>query len=367
MNEDDEIFAALERIAFQAPQPDRVVAGLSARLRAHRQRRALLALGGATVGAAAVGVPVFFVLRPDGGTPTPVAVPLSAQPEPSPRAGNTWAPLLMRPTWLPDGVSEISRLARTGGRPRQSRLWADQTYRDLMLASTGDMDERARKLAATRFVVVDVTRPVDPGPTRTGVPATQGPASDPLVLGGEANTVVGTEPAHLSDPTESDIAEISWLVGDLLVKLAVSPAAGGYDAVARVAASVVADRHLGVEAGMSFGWLPERAKHLPMEVRATVTGTEWSQGIEIFNDDLDGEDPGVRASLSSSKPVGLAEPQPVTVRGRRGMVTSDGEAVVQLADGPWLTVAGRGSSEAQRIANGLVIGPPAYRGWAGTR
>ncbi|MFC7479975.1 hypothetical protein ACFQX7_07965 [Luedemannella flava] len=84
-SEHDEIFAALERIAHQAPAPDRVVQGLTGRIRVHRQRRALLTIGGATVGAAAAGVPAFFVLRPgtDAGPGPGPAVP-STGPEPSP-------------------------------------------------------------------------------------------------------------------------------------------------------------------------------------------------------------------------------------------------------------------------------------------
>ncbi|MFC7479974.1 hypothetical protein ACFQX7_07960 [Luedemannella flava] len=165
---------------------------------------------------------------------------------------------------------------------------------------------------------IAVTLPRTLDPQRADVPATQGPVSDPRVLGGEANATVNGQPAYRSEPGGPDLAELSWVLNGSLVRVSVSVAAGGSEAAARVAASVVAAQRSGVEVGMSFGWLPERARGLPMELISTVMGAEWAQVIDIFNNDIDGDDPGVRALLSSTKPAVMVDQQPTTVRGRRG-------------------------------------------------
>ncbi|GAA1750243.1 hypothetical protein [Luedemannella helvata] len=346
MNEHDAILAALERIATQAPPPDRVVANLSARIRAHRQRRALLTLGGA----AAVGVPAFIVLRPDQAGPGPGPAPASAGPDPSPRPGNTWAPMLFRPTWLPDGVTEVSRVGHKGDEPGQSRIWADDIYR--RWAETFK-DETLRE---SRFVGVDVKRAAEL--------ATRGPVSPPVdVLGGEPNTTVGDHPAYVTDP-DDDLAEVTWLVDNLLIKVTVSPAAGGYDAALRVARSVVPDRTSRVEVGFSLRWLPARFGRTGWRVTSSVTATKWSQQLVSLHDDF------MVVGLHSPGFFPTSDTNPddtqITVRGRQGTL-SDGVLLVELADGSWLRVGAGNRTEAVRIANDLIIGQPAYRGWVGTR
>jgi hypothetical protein len=380
VSEGDEIWAALERIAAGAPHPGRVMHNLDRRIRVHRQRRALLAMGGAAVGAAAVGVPAFVLLRQprvddnDHLNPGPK---LTAAPEPPPGPGNTRAPMLVRPTWLPDGVTEMQREGGIGGAPRQAWEWTDRAYVDLMMTTDlANWEDRVDAMLATsRYLGLSVTTPPPPATEGPGAPTSPGfveppPSGASSLLPQEANTTVGPYPAFM-EPEPTALAQLTWVIdGSHVVELTVSPAAGGRDVIRRIAASVVADPASGVEVGFSFGWLPASARRAPKVVQVRGDRNRWAQTLKA------GE--RVTASLSTQAGKWFADDgdtKPVTVRGRRGAIR-EGVLSVQLENRLWLTVSTRSDTDGPpadddavsvRVAEGIVLGPDPYLGWLGTR
>jgi len=135
---DDEIRAALEHVASQAPDPARVRAHLSARTRRHRQRRVLLMAGGAVGAAVAIGGPA-VVLSRRKPPPAPASPSLpdvrtwpnlpSPTPEPAPAPGTGRVPLRYRPAYLPEDFLEVFRIVSVDGHVFQAREWHHQDPR----------------------------------------------------------------------------------------------------------------------------------------------------------------------------------------------------------------------------------------------
>lgn len=365
MNPNDEILAALDAFADRAPHPDRIMRTLNGRIRRHRQRRALLAAGTVAVGTAAVGVPAFFWLRspgtdaPTGNLPVPT-------PEPSPGAGNLRAPMLLRPTWLPEGVSEMTRDGRVGA-AYQMRVWASPEF--VAAAQAGDGERAARSLNVSLQVnKVDV--PVQP----TSWPSSSPPPTEefnPLVQ--PANITIGGHPGFIGEPEASGV-QVKWLLdGGLLAELWLSAGPDASETALRIARSVVPDKVAGAEVAMGFGWLPDTVAPRPVYVKVYGWERQWSQRMEVRSADLDSPYQ-VDATLTTQLGRDTGESwDKVTVRGRSGQISS-GAVIVQLEDGNWLRIqASQGPDGAKdrttmlRIAEELRLGPAAYLGWIGTR
>jgi hypothetical protein len=365
MTHPEEIRAALERLAWQAPGPERVASNLSRRIKRYRQRRTLLTVGTVAAGSLVVGVPAYLVLRPDRDPP-PIGKLPTPPPEPSPGTGNPRARMFVRPTWLPEGLIEVGREGSTGAHPRQSRRWAVPEILDA--TQTGNLEAVAR----TPQVGLEV-RPVDPPveypspwPIESPPPTTR---YEPL--GRPPNTTVQGRPAYIGESGPRS-CEAYWQRHDgLLVSLHVGNTGGDLtETIRRIAESVVDDDIAGVEAGVSFGWLPPRVPASPLIVSAFGTGDVWTQTIRTLGNDA----PTVVAEIGTYPfEAGFDNPTKVTVRGTAAEYAL-GSLRVRLDSARWLHVVGPNVADADqerrdvlRIADEIVIGPPAYREWMGRR
>ncbi len=372
---------ALDDIARLAPDPVRVRQRLNGRLRAHRQRRALIIAGTAAAGAAAVGVPATLWLTRrgtnpvDGNMPTPATEP--AHP------GNLRVPMRLRPTWLPDDAVEFSRMAVVGA-AHQERVWASPAAIDLLVK--GDFE----KAAAQTVVSLQITRPVPyvaPSPPPT--PEVTDPASPPVSpppfqpLGGPANSTIGGRSARIrTDP--NDEITVAWMIDDAgtVATVYVSDIADAATAIVRIARSMVPDGATACETSLRFGYLPPEGSGTDPEVTVDGWSGGWTQVLEVGQNVPGSGSPGARVLLASSRDrltdLSVLDTLPVaTVRGRAGRsgaMSGYAEAVVELDGGRWLQVLSYfGSTDAARVAHlariteSLTIGPDPYLNWIGHR
>lgn len=213
------IRAALERMADQAPDPERIRAGLANRSRRYHQRRALLIAGGAAAAVGAVGVPTVMALRPRdqatiGG------------------AGAGPVTLSYRPDWLPEGLVEWHRQVsvRDGRTIREVRSW-----------SPSDALARPGRDGWLREVNLGVR-----------------PAGEFDPAEGAGTVTVGGATGWLLYHHGGDQQEVLWPAGDGMVLFATARAFEDDTEVAlRVAESTVRDGRAAVEPPVRLGWLPD--------------------------------------------------------------------------------------------------------------
>ncbi|MEU4154891.1 hypothetical protein [Actinoplanes sp. NPDC026670] len=327
MRDEDMLRDVLSTIAGRAHDPGPVAAGITARARAHRQRRGLLVASAAAV----TGVAGAVALWPRPHNPQAPAVAPSPAPSAEP-------PISYRPAWLPAGFVEVSR--SSAGPATQTRTWQRGDDRILLFVT----------------------------PRSEFDPA----GFESVILGGRQAW------AHQGP------GKVFVEVGDGLVVSVSVPRTDSDGAVARkVAASIVPDPGAVAVVSLSFGWLPAR---FVRPVRAELSGTadRWREAIRV-----DGSPEAlnmIEAELvwewSTSKGT------PATLRGLPGAVylgdpnvgcpdlpgaektcpTFSAFATVDLGGGRILRIKiGLGyevsRTELIRITNEIVLGPAPDTSW----
>lgn len=332
---EDNIRAALDRVALRAPDPARVRARLAGRTQANAQRRALLVAGGAVAATAAVAGPAVLLYRqrysqlpflapnvpvlPDERT-IPNLGPATAEPPAGP--GNRRLVLPYRPTWLPDGYVEASRLVGLDGAafPMQ-RAWMRPAD---LLRSPAAQDSEPRP--CVRLMLVDERHwaienwhiPIKVNGVDGGL--APHPGSNPQVLwpvGGGLNLAVSL-----------------WGLGD------------DFTVAQRLARSVEPDEVTAVEMPLEFGWLPDLLQGW-QTASIESTASSWVARLSVGTGGWYGAAGGITAELGPAVqpgPTGNASGGPATVRGREGLVYTypfgGGWVYVELDDGLRLQVHG---------------------------
>jgi hypothetical protein len=333
MTSETDVRQAFERIAGAAADPDRLRAKVTARIRTHRQRRALLISAGTAVGAAAVGVPAFLWL--------------GREPKTYPVGEGISLPLHVRPTWIPDGTVAHSRAVN-----HVSPLWESQLF------ATPGFDSNPQT------VVV---------PGSVGVLIYVEDLSGAQPLGGAPSTDVNGSPAVVASTRESTTS-VQWTLADGLIATVSAIAAIDPDArlqmALRVARGLVTDGLTSVAIALRFADMDD-----PAFTTVEVGGTpdNWRQQLVS---------PRASATLTSTRPQG-GDGEPATIRGRSGTVAAGGQVGhdtglttppqlrVQLDDGRWLWVQAVDLSDTGgrdlviEIAETMTIGPNPDLSWLG--
>lgn len=246
---DQSIRAALERMADQAPDPERIRAGLARRTRVHRQRRALLLAGGAAAAVGVVGVPTVLTLRPRlHGHTLSGAGPVT---------------LRYRPAWLPDHFVESDRsvTVRDGQSVYESRLW--RPSEDVR----GDQDRYSPAASISLSL----------SPEGVELSSRTAPVTVHGVEGGlfrEGATLDG-RPIH----------RVSWpAAADTFLSVHVMGIDDTDEVALRVAESVEPDGEALVEPGVEPGWIPDLVDPDPYSLVVSDSGygveTRLSMGGE---------------------------------------------------------------------------------------
>jgi hypothetical protein len=345
---DDEIRAALEHVASQAPDPARVRAHLSARTRRHRQRRVLLMAGGAVGAAVAIGGPA-VVLSRRKPPPAPASPSLpdvrtwpnlpSPTPEPAPAPGTGRVPLRYRPAYLPEDFLEVFRIVAVDGHVFQAREWHHQ-------------DPRLPE--------------VNPG----AITLTLDLEGFMSIEGRSREITVNGAPGWLTPP-DAEVQQVVWPVwGGLSVSVEARHMDDGWTVVQEVARSVELDYLAGLEVPMAFGqFLP----YLGREQRMTVEpdGDAWVATLSVLEDTAEVMSARLGAHVLAPSSPDAHEMQ---LRGRSGIVDvardgRGGSASVVLDSGLTLVVSVPGGSdpvteaELVQATNEMTIGSAPYVGW----
>jgi hypothetical protein len=274
MTTDPDLGQALEEIAARAPDPSALQARLAGRVRAHRQRRAILATAAVLGAGAAAGVPAAVALRRGPARPTgPDLTP--ALPSPT----VTRAPLGLRATWIPEGLVAQSRGGSVDGLDSE-QTWSTPQNNALRLTGISPPPP-AVTLSARRFL-----------PT-----AAERSSSPYFPLPAKANTTVGGRPAVSVHP-----GTLQWVIAeDVLATVQAALPTEVYPDLRRVAESTVYDDRAVCEvAPTRAGWLPtfsDMFRELPpqqqQELRQLLqqrqvridmwgTGTDWVQRVNYW-------------------------------------------------------------------------------------
>jgi len=316
-----------------------------------------------------VGVPAGLALAgrlrlsPDPDFPSPT-------PEPT-GPGNLRVPMMLRPTWLPDGMVELRREALWGALG-QSRAWASTAAIEALRAG------RPGRAALDGILITLDIHAETPTPTRASPYPTESPPASPPTRP-PANATVGDRPAWLAEPPEGmGPARLEWYPRDgVLAALDVSTMGRAGDIARRVAGGLVVDTIGGCETALRFGWLPSLAGEV-WDITVAGDGRGWVQSLMARPKKVIGFEP-VWAQLATSRDrlPDIGQGDPLTLRGRPGSArvgAGFGEAAVELAGGRWLRVLCSLGQEGEherdcaiRVANDLVIGPDPYLGWIGRR
>jgi hypothetical protein len=340
MTSETDVRQALERIAGAAGEPDRLRAQVTARIRTHRQRRALLISAGSAVGAAAVGVPAFLWLH--------------REPRSFPVGEGTSVPLHVRPTWLPDGVLSYSRQVAHPSAIPESQFFGSPEAIAARPGSTGAGSLTGQSLSVG---VVDTT--------------TLDPSSQPGVLVEEPNTDVNGVPAFIGAGSGvADVEQVTWRLADGLVG---SVTGFGWatqtrEIVLRVARGLVSDGLTSAAVAMRFGAVLPSVPNEPEGVSVSGSPAAWIQTLQKGL---------VTAQLTPADPNRGAFSERVTARGRPGTLSRAGayqpaQLLVHLDDGRWLYLLYQpfssdadGGDEIIQIAETMVIGPNPDLNWLG--
>lgn len=252
MTTDPDLDQALQEIAARAPDPSALQSRLASRIRAHRQRRATLTAAAVLGVGAAAGIPAALAGRARVAPPT--------RPGPTPTLRNstpTLAPLLLRPTWVPEGLIAFSRSVSVDDVDSRQEWLTAQDSEPRLLGVIPPRESPAVTIAVRR-------------------PWTE-PSSPHYPLPGNPNTTVGGRPAVHSDGV------LTWVIAE--DRLATVEAQTSSSAeVRRIADSAVDDDRALCEVAMRAGWLPTliyEGRELPMQQRISVWGTaqHWVQQV----------------------------------------------------------------------------------------
>ncbi|KHD73390.1 hypothetical protein [Actinoplanes utahensis] len=312
----NELHDALLTIAGRAHDPAPLATRIMTRSRNQRQRRSLL-VAAAAAGTAAAGGIAAWPRRPAPPAPpaTTAGLPSSPAPSlsPSPSAGPAAAraTMLYRPTWMPTGYAETSRVATVPG--------------------TGPVAQTRSWLRGS-----DEEHPIH------------------LFLGARtADSVTGMKPGTLGgrkawlNPDGANPHQVSVEVGDgLILNVSVHQEKDRVEIARHVAASIRPDGQSAVAVSLSFGWLPENCGG-PLQVDVNGTGRAYDQALR--RRETGGEDRDAVEALLTSLTWPDRDAEKVTLRGRPGLLWAYEEAPCS-SDSP----AGSATSCGFRVPNAVV-------------
>ncbi|MER7006698.1 hypothetical protein ABT297_27165 [Dactylosporangium sp. NPDC000555] len=253
---EDLVRAAQQRRAEPATDPGRLQAALVAiGVRQTRRRRARFAASAAVVLAAVLAVPLAVRGAPHepGPAEPPPAERVTESPAPSPLTVGT-VDLGLRPTWLPSGYTERSRVVEYGGADGVvlTRLWT----KGAIVVDSRDRSEPGIKLAIT---------------------TSASPESDPRPQDGASTVDVNGRPGFYL--AAAGAVRLNWRADDRhVLQLEVREAGVGKDDVLRIARSMVAD-HGWAASALVLGWLPDKHRLLTVSMRGN-SPIDWTMFVE---------------------------------------------------------------------------------------
>ncbi|MCE7009810.1 hypothetical protein LWC34_44415 [Kibdelosporangium philippinense] len=339
MSTEEKIKQAFERQAGRAGDHRAVLAEV--RKATAKRRISGWGMGLISIGvAAAVATPIVLSSAGQPYTAPPAdpmvtTLPAAPVPEkPAEHAGEGVTVLQYRPTWLPDGAYEVSRMF--AGESALMRIWE--------LPGSETANQRTLRLLLSQAAMPTVGKAVD----INGIPGM-------LV-------------------TDHQETSVTWMVEPGQRLSVIFP---GTDEVAdialRVARSVKPDGDAAFVWPLEFQWLPEHLqpsgftvhaidlKYVDVSASAQTIPREAEKGVSVSIFTL--RPPGVPGGVPPYRPEGGT---PVTVRGKQGVFVS-GEVYVEFELGRAMVVSGPLSQQdLVRIADSIKIGPLNYP-WIGTR
>ncbi|MBB2941197.1 hypothetical protein FB565_000901 [Actinoplanes lutulentus] len=336
---DDVLRGLFTDVADQAHDPVALAPAILTRARVRRQRRGLLAAAGTT---AVLGAATSAVWpRPRDGAPAPaIATPSSAVPSPSipdPRVRMKY-----RPSWLPKGFVEVSRIAGPVSQTRSFRRGGPESLELIHLF-------------------------LDAGPEPRG-----------------KRTTLGGRTAWLTRNPD-DQTQVTLDVGDgRKLGIAVVDAQDRAEIARHVAAKIVEDGSAVAEISLGFGWYPERFSRGAPEVSIDGTRNSWTEvlrlkdgGRMLFEVELGADHPrpdGGERSTLRGRPAwvyegGLADPScpPSTPEQEITCGVSTAQTRVELGRGRILSLRQGAEDlavdEMKRIVTELRLGPAPDTSW----
>jgi hypothetical protein len=329
MNIDDQLREVYAGLATHAPNADRVRAGIAGRVKAQRQRRLLLGVGGTAAATAALGVPA-LLLREE-------LAPVDASLRPVRGRGY---PMPCTPSWIPEGFKLTERRVTTGVPGPQRRVW----------------QSHAPMLFPELRVDVVPDNGVTPAPSSNvdlnGLPASvrhekhSATCTWQAMPGLRASVTLQKQPDEID--SGPDYAEI----------------------VQRVALSAVAGEVEYLLPTMSFGWLPD-----PPQFQQTFSRLYHDGGhFDLIRATAADIGTAIWATLGNelAEDVDLAVREKTTMRGRPAWYTPPpqgaaypgaGGFLVELSGRRWLGVGGSSSerftmtkAELIRVVDTIQIG-----------
>jgi hypothetical protein len=351
---EDLLREAQQRVADRAPDPDRIRAGLPARARRMTQRRrrtgALVAVAAAVAVAGALTVPA-LVLRRDTSVPVQPAAPNpGTSSAPAVTTGVAPVSLRYRPTWLPAGVGERSRMASLVPMPDGYLNGVDRTWTRSALGPTLETKHPSVSLGFRYAKNAD----------------------EPLANQGTVVTISGKKGYYHGEGGDTK-SYVEWRIdANLVASVFQSGMALSKQQLVQIAESVQPDPGA-LAVPLRLGWLPDDLD--AQFVAATGNGpTAWNFRVsgekqrEFTGKDLK------EANRSVSVEYGTLTSAPdggdnITVGGRRGRYverTIDGKVavafvVVEAGQGRFITVIANDVTRDDMIkvaANVEVTGEP---------
>lgn len=274
----NELHDALADIAGRAHDPAPLAARIMAGSRTRRQRRGLL-VAAAAAGTVAAGAVAVWPRRPENPAPPTLSVPSGPTSAPAPVPSPSGSPIVShalmvyRPTWMPTGYVEVSRLASVPGTGP-----IDQTR---SYERAGDADHPIHLFLAPR---------------------------DPALTAGMTATTLGGRRAWLNRDPQNPAHVLMEVDNDLVLSIAVHREKDRAEIARHIAASIRPDAQSAISSALAFGWLPETS-------RGTVTMGLDGTALRFEQTLKSTGTTSVEASISWRKyPAGDAER--LTLRGR---------------------------------------------------
>ncbi|WP_433830054.1 hypothetical protein ACQP2E_09835 [Actinoplanes sp. CA-015351] len=241
---DDVLHGLFTDVADQAHDPATLGPAILTRARVRRQRRGLLAAAGTTAVLGAATVAVWP--RPRASAPAPALVAPPSSAAPSPLIPGATVRLKYRPSWLPKGFVEVSRIAGSISQTRSFQRGGSESLEliHLFLSSFGK----------------------NPSPS------------------GKRTTLGGRTAWLARNP--DDQTQVTLDVGDgLKLGIAVVDADDRAEIARHVAAKIVEDGSTMAEISLAFGWFPERFSRGQPEVSIDGTANSWTEVLRLKDGD----------------------------------------------------------------------------------
>ncbi|MEV6967432.1 hypothetical protein AB0M47_20240 [Hamadaea sp. NPDC051192] len=350
----DQIRAALELIADQAPQPEGVRRRATARARQLHRRRTVLAITGVAAAGLAVPTTVIRLAASNPEQPIPGSPVHLADPDPAPGHGNRRTPLAFRAGWLPNGFAETSRCAMVSGLTTafQERQWSAPSR------STLDDD-------------------VPPSVTLAVLPPDEELSGLGYSAAGPAQSVrVGDRPASATRSATG--WTVTWVAeNSMRLAVRVLGTVAPLPTALRVAESVLPDDFAALESGLFCQWLPPALAVQPQVVRLTQVDQGWQESLILTGYDLAIRyGPGYERWRTSG-----TGGTPIRFQGNAAYLSKptkphrDGDVFIldaPLPGGFGVTVTAKagavvGEDEFRRLLGGIRLGSTPATGWMGRR